>query len=109
MAILAKWTFTGGNTTIVSGLEKANTGLAQWEARVCEFIAKIAEVPDFRIKDNGYRRFPGVLVTNGVRGYFRDKPFELWSDVPGELILRHESMGYRLGSELVERLKELWS
>jgi hypothetical protein len=69
----------------------------------------MAKAEDFGIEDNGYRRFPGVLVTDGVKCYFRGQAFEIWSDVPGEIILRHGTMGSRLGGELINRLGELWS
>ena len=105
---LPTWTFTGGKTTVIQGLEGADAELADWYYRVVEFISRIAENPDFEVEDNGYRKFPGVLVTDGVKAYFRGKPFEVWSDVAGELILRHESMGYGLGNKLIRRLEALW-
>ena len=102
------WTFNGGKTTIIRELESSNEDFSKWSRRVVEFVLSIAEAEDFDVEDNGYRRFPGVLVTGGVKCYFRGKPFEVWSDVPGEIIVRHESMGSRLGSELISRLEELW-
>lgn len=108
MGTVPAWTFAGGKTTIIQGLEDSNTECSQWYDRVVEFILKVAGSPDFEVKDNGFRRFPGVLVTDGVKGFFRGQPFEVWSDVPGELILRHESMGSRLGNELIPRLEALW-
>ena len=108
MAPESAWTFAGGKTTIVQGLECSNKELTKWFRRVIDFILRIAASADFEVVDNGYRSFPGVLVTNGVKCYFRGTPFEIWSDVPGEIIIRHESMGYRLGNELIGRLEALW-
>ena len=102
------WKFSGRKTTIVKGLEQSNAELAQWYSRVIEFLLKVAESPDFEIENNGYNRYPGVLVTSGVKGYFRGKPFEIWSDMPGELILRHDAMGTHMARELIRRLKVLW-
>jgi hypothetical protein len=109
MATIPTWNFIGGTTTIIQGLDDSKTEFLQWCDRVVEFILKISQSPDFELKDNGYRSFPGVLVTDGVTGLFRGKPFQIWSDVAGEIILKHESMGFRLGNELIGRLEALWS
>jgi hypothetical protein len=108
MATLPKWKFAGGTTTVIDGLEDSDNDLSQWYSRVVEFILRIVEGQDFQVGDNGYRRFPSVLVTEGVKCLFRGNPFEVWSDVAGELILRHEGMGFRLGNELIGRLEEQW-
>lgn len=108
MATESVWTFNGGKTTVIQGLAPTNTEWMQWQSCVIKFIAQIAETSDFAIEDNGYRRFPGVLVTSGVKGYFRGEPFEIWSDVQGELILRHDTLGFRLASELIRNLEALW-
>jgi hypothetical protein len=106
---LPTWTFTGGKTTVIEGLDGSDTELADWYHRVVEFISKIVESPKFEVKDNGYRKSPGVLVTNGVKVLYRGKPFEVWTDVAGELIFRHEGRGSRLVEELVVRLGRLWA
>lgn len=103
------WAFNGGKTTIGQGLESPDREFSQWCSRVVELISKIALSVDFEVKDNGYRRFPGVLVTDGIKCHFRGEQFEVWSDVPGEIIIRHESMGSRLTGELIDRLAGLWS
>ena len=101
------WEFTGGETTLIQGLT-SDPELADWYARVVAFVSKIAESPDFEVVDNGYRRFPGVLVTGGIIGSFRGTRFAVWSDVPGELIFVHHDMGSRMGNELIRRLDALW-
>lgn len=103
------WTFYGGKASVIQGLEGSNAELEQWYTRVIEFVLKIAEEPEFEVEDNGYKRFPGGLVTDGIKCRFLDKPFEMWSDVPGEIILIHESMGFRIGNELICRLEVLFN
>ena len=105
----AIWRFESGKTTIIHGLFVADADLSDWYSRVIAFVVTVAESPDFEVVDNGYRRFPGVLVTDGVTAFFRGNPFALWSDVPGELILTHASMGSRIGNELIRSLEALWT
>ncbi len=107
MPNLPGWGFIGGKTTVIRCLT-ADAEFSDWYARVIAFVSNIAESPDFEVVDNGYRRVPGVLVTAGIIGFFRGERFEVWSDVPGELIFRHQSMGSRMATELIQRLEVLW-
>ena len=108
MPNVLRWEFTGGKTSVIQGLT-ADAEISAWYARVIAFVSKIAESPDFEVVDNGYGRVPGVLVTDGIAGFFRGKRFEVWSDVPGELIFGHCSMGSRMANELIQRLEALWA
>jgi hypothetical protein len=102
------WTYSGGKTTTICGLDAREIGYERWYARLLEFILRLEASPDFSVKDNGYRQYPGVVVVEGIKAVYRDKQFEIWSDVPGEIILRHHAMGHRLAQELVAKLGESW-
>jgi len=102
-------TFLGGKTICIGGLDTADAERSQWYSRVAEFVARVSEYPEFKIKDNGCRRFPGVLVNQGIEANFRGRPFEIWSDQAGEIILLQVSMGHRGARELVERLGMIWN
>ena len=95
-----------------STLAKCSGGdmsMEQWYALVVSFIDALQANEDIRIKDNGYHRVPGVLVTDGVTGFFRDRQFSIWSDIPGELILKHQGMGKTMLAELREGFAVSWS
>ena len=108
MASAPTWQFAGGKVTIFGGLDDPDADFGKWCSRVVDFVLRIDASLDFEVKDNGFRRYPGILVTNGITGYLRGNPFVIWSDVPGELILCHDSMGSRLGGELIRTLEALW-
>jgi hypothetical protein len=107
MSDLSRWSFTGGQTTVIQGLA-VEADLSDWYSRVIAFVLTIAESPDFEVVDNGYRRFPEVLVTEGVTAFFRGNSFGLWSDLPGELILTRATMGSRIANELIRSVEALW-
>ena len=103
-----RWSFTGGETTVIEGLS-ADAEISDWYDRVVAFILTLDESSDFEVVENRYRRFPSILVTNGITALYRGHRFELWSDVPGELILDHPSMGSRIATELIRSLELLWT
>ena len=99
------WDSTGGKTTVIQGLATTDADLSDWYSRVIAFVETVAKSSDFEVADNGYVRFPGVLVTSGIDAFFRGNPFRLWSDLPGELILSHGGMGCRTASQLIRSLE----
>ena len=103
------WDFAGGKTTIIKGLAATNADLSDWYSQVIAFVETLAGSSDFEVIDNGYVRFPGVLVTDGIDAFFRGNPFQVWSDLPGELILCHGAMGSRNASQLIRSLEALWT
>ncbi|MEW6126129.1 MAG: hypothetical protein AB1757_03620 [Acidobacteriota bacterium] len=104
---MADWVFTGGTTTIIQGIDNSISDYEQWRQRVVQFILKIAESPDFAVKDNGYEKFPEVLV-GGVACFYRGKPFAIFCDLPNELIICHNSLRLQLANDLINELKTLW-
>jgi len=42
-----------------------------WSSNVVSFIESLKNDALFQFRDNGYARFPGVLVTDGVSGSIR--------------------------------------
>ena len=108
MSNVPSWNFEACPTTIIQGLAATDADMSDWHSQVIAFVVTVAEDSDFEVVDNGYRRFPDVLVTEGVAVFFRGDQFGVWSDIPGELILTHGSMGHRKGAELIGRLKTLW-
>ena len=63
---------------------------------------------EFQIHDNGYVRFPGVLVIEGVKGTYKGHRFSIWSDIPGEILLRHPDVPRSAVESLCGRIKECW-
>lgn len=80
------WTDSDGDVTVVSGLSHSAT-VDEWTSWVISFIDRIARADGFAIHDNGFHRFPEVLIVEGVGGQFEGHDFRLWSDVSGELVI----------------------
>jgi hypothetical protein len=62
-----------------------------WKSKLVSLVQNLETTPEFQIRNNGYRRFPEVFVTEGVTGLFKGHAFSIWSDHPGEILLKHGS------------------
>ena len=81
---------------------------AVWYERIASVIDALGASNEFQINDNGYRRFPSVLVTEGVKGTFKGNDFAIWSDHPGEILLIHPDVPRSSVELLCNRVRESW-
>ena len=79
-----------------------------WYEMVVSLIEGLKCTSEFRIHDNGYGKFPGVLVTEGVKGVYTGHAFSIWSDIPGEIVLKHPAVPRSAVEPLCRRVKECW-
>jgi len=82
--------------------------LDPWYRRMVSLVQSMEGSREFEIQDNGYRTDPGVFVTEGVSGSFKGHSFSIWSDVPGEIILRHSKGSRSMVEPLWHKVKECW-
>ena len=80
----------------------------KWHQQITLLLERMAGSSEFSVSDNGYKRYPGVFVTEGVKGSFSAGSFSVWSDVPGEIILIHSGMRASAVEELCNKLADLW-
>lgn len=102
-----QWTRSGYDTTLI---QCSGAGLPRevWYGKVVSLIQNLEVADGPQIDDNGFRRFPGVLVTEGVKGAFRGHPFSIWSDHPGEILLMHRAVPRWAVELLCSGISECW-
>lgn len=64
--------------------------LTSWYKTLVFLVQHIQHCERAEIRDNGFASHPGVFVTEGVEGRFGSSSLSIWSDVPGEIILKHK-------------------
>jgi hypothetical protein len=79
-----------------------------WHRRMVSLIQAMEFMCEFDIRDNGYRRFPSVFVNGGVTGSFKGHRFSVWSDLPGEIILRHPGVPRSQVEPLCRTVEGCW-
>jgi hypothetical protein len=62
-----EWNRTSYDTTVISCAGDDMPGDV-WYRRIASLIGRAGSIAEFRIHDNRYHEFPGVLVTEGVKG-----------------------------------------
>jgi hypothetical protein len=101
------WKLGHDNVTIVCAADR-HLPRSEWHQRLCLLLERMEGAEEFSVVDNGYKRYPGVLVTEGVKSSFSGQSFSVWSDVPGEIILVHPGMRASIAEQLCNKLSELW-
>ena len=101
------WKFGHDDVTIVRCAD-CHLPRSEWHQRLLLLLERMRESDEFSVLDNGYRRYPGLLVTDGVKSSFSGQSFSVWSDVPGEIILVHPGMRASIAEQLCNKLSELW-
>lgn len=99
-----EWTRSSYDTTLMH-CSGADLPLRLWFGRVGSLMDTLKGLSEFRIHDNG---FPGVLVIEGVKGTYKGHKFSIWSDIPGEILLRHPDVPRSAVESLCGRIKECW-
>src|SRR6185437_2244214 len=102
-----QWQRTNYRETLIY-CPSADVTYEQWRFRLVALLNLLARSPEFRITDNGYQRFPGVLVTEGVQCTFRGHLFRVWSDIPGQILVVHPELPRSLVEPLCNVLKDFW-
>ena len=101
------WTFGSDDVTIVR-CAQAHLPRDKWYQQMNLLLERMAGSGEFSVLDNGYKRYPGVFVTEGVKGSFSGGSFSVWSDVPGEIILMHAGVRASAVEDLCNKLSDLW-
>jgi hypothetical protein len=102
-----EWTRSSHDTTVIHCAGDDQT-FEIWYETVVSLIESMERTMQFRIHDNGYRKFHGVFVSEGVKGTYNGHDFSIWSDIPGEIILRHPEVPRSAVELLCSRVKECW-
>ncbi|MHC4118348.1 MAG: hypothetical protein ACYSWO_12645 [Planctomycetota bacterium] len=84
-------------------MEVDSKDFACWYDRLAACIGKLCDQGDIEIRNLDGRDITGMFVTEGVTVFLKDRPMEIWSDEPGELIVKHQRSGQ--GEWLMSLLK----
>ena len=102
-----KWERSSYDTTIMQ-CACVDMPLDSWYRRMVSLVQSMEGAGEFEIHDNGYRTHPGVFVTEGVSGSFKGHSFNIWSDIPGEIILKHSKGSRSMVEPLCIKVMECW-
>lgn len=97
----------GGDTTFLR-CTTAPGGFREWYAALARLVTELVATPGVEIVDNGFRSHPDVFTSDGVSGEYHGKAFSLWSDLPGELILKHGDLRAGQVESLCILVGQLW-
>ena len=106
------WTLGHDDVTILRCAElrcaEGHLPRDKWYQQMILLLERMARSGEFSVSDNGYKRYPGVFVTEGVKGSFNAGSFSVLSDIPGEIILTHAGVRASAAEELCNKLSALW-
>jgi hypothetical protein len=105
---MKEWICTGGDRTVLH-VEGSDRSMEDWYELMLKFIQRISDSDVFEVKDNGYQRVPGVLVTDGIDIQYQFAWFSIWSDEPGEIVLVHDNLSNKKSIRACRELERIWN
>lgn len=63
--------------------------LNRWYQILIQLVDRLAGHQEFELTGSDYQHSPELFVTDGVEGYFKGEAFSIWSDQPGEIIVKY--------------------
>jgi hypothetical protein len=95
----------GSTSTTIYVAEFSASSLDSWYGELTVAIHALAHAKYFEVS----LPIDGDYVTSGVNCAYRGGTFEIWSDRPGEVVVRFRSLRPRVADELVTALADVWA
>ena len=95
----------GSTSTTISVAEFSASTLDSWYRVLTVAIQALAHAKYFEVS----LPLKSDYVTSGVDCVYRGGTFEIWSDRPGEVLVRFGSLRPRVADELVTALTDVWA
>ncbi len=95
----------GSTSTTISVAEFSASTLDSWYRALTAAIHALAHAKYFEVS----LPINSDYVTSGVNCAYRGGTFEIWSDLPGEVVVRFGSLRPRIADELVTALADVWA
>jgi hypothetical protein len=93
----------GSTSTTISVAEFSASTLDSWYRVLTVAIQALAHAKYFEVS----LPINSDYVTSGAKCVYRDGTFEIWSDRPGEVVVRFGSLRPRVADELVTALADV--
>lgn len=76
--------------------------LDAWYQQLIALIGSVETQTKIVVSNCGYKKYPELFVTDGLKAVLKERNFEIWSDVPGEVLIKHSG----IKANILEEIKQ---